>query len=66
MEVHPQTKKLQVYVKVNPDEVKLKQGFTQDMRNLGHLGTGDLRIIIGSPAALAKAYELINKSYEAS
>ncbi len=36
VEVHPQSKKLQVYVKVNPDEVHLKKGFTQDVRGLGH------------------------------
>ncbi|MDP5184524.1 DUF5655 domain-containing protein [Blastococcus sp. BMG 814] len=66
VEVHPQTKKLLVYVKVNPDEVALEEGFTRDVRELGHFGTGDLEITIGDAEALANAYELIAKSYEAS
>ncbi|CCG03067.1 transporter [Blastococcus saxobsidens] len=66
VEVHPKTKKLLVDVKVNPDEVKVDKEFTRNVRDLGHFGTGDLEITIGGPEALAKAYEPIAKSYEAS
>lgn len=66
VEVHPQTKKLLVYVKVNPDETTLEKDFTRDVRKLGHFGTGDLEITIGSLEALSRAQSLIELSYEAS
>ncbi|WP_198588131.1 DUF5655 domain-containing protein [Geodermatophilus chilensis] len=66
VEVHPRTKKLLVYVKVNPDEVSLDDDFTRDVRKLGHFGTGDLEITIGSLEALSRAQSLIDLSYEAS
>jgi predicted transport protein len=66
VEVHPQTKKLLVYVKVNPDEVVLEEKFTRSVRAIGHFGTGDLEITIGTPEDLTKAQPLIDMSYEAS
>ena len=66
VEVHPQTGKLLVYAKVDPDSIELEKGFTRDMRNIGHFGTGDLEIIISSPADLEKAKPLLMQSYEAS
>jgi len=53
-----------VYVKVNPDTIKIEDGFTRDVRKIGHLATGDLEITIRSDADLIKAKELIVKSYE--
>src|SRR5215211_6063283 len=35
-----------VYVKVDPDSVPIETGFTRDVRNIGHYGTGDLEITI--------------------
>jgi len=66
VEVHPQTGKLLVYAKVDPDTIELENGFTRDMRNIGHFGTGDLEIIITSPTDLEKAKPLLTQSYEAS
>jgi predicted transport protein len=64
--VHTQTKNILVWVKVNPDTVELEPGFTRDVRNIGHHGTGDLEIIIGSDDDLEKAKPLLIRSYESS
>lgn len=66
VEVHPQTKTLLVYLKIDPDTVELEEGFSRDVRNIGHFGTGDLELRIKTPEQLAKALPLIQKSYEAS
>jgi predicted transport protein len=66
VEVHPQSKNILVYVKVNPDEVELEHGFTRDVRSIGHYGTGDLEITIRADEDLEKAESLLQKSYQAS
>jgi len=66
VEVHPQSQKLYVYVKLNPDEVNLEEDFARDVRNVGHYGTGDLEITIRNKEDLAKAEPLILRSYEGS
>lgn len=66
VEVHPQSRKLLVFVKVNPDEVVLEPGFTRDVRSIGHFGTGDLEITLSTPGDLAKAEQLLVASYDAS
>jgi predicted transport protein len=66
VEIHPVSKQVLVYVKVNPESIKLETGFTRDVRAIGHFGTGELEITIRSDDDLARAKELIVKSYEAS
>lgn len=66
VEVHPQTRTLLVYLKVDPDSLELEDGFSRDVRSIGHFGTGDLELRIKTPDQLAKALPLIQKSYEAS
>ncbi|MCB8978702.1 MAG: DUF91 domain-containing protein [Ardenticatenaceae bacterium] len=66
VEVHPQSQNLLVFVKVNPDEITLEEGFTRDVRSIGHFGTGDLEIRVRSRADLEKAKPLIAESYEKS
>lgn len=66
VEVHPQTNTLLVYVKVSPDGVQLEEGFTRDVREIGHFGTGDLEIRIKTPDDLEKAKPLLVRSYESS
>jgi predicted transport protein len=65
-EVHPQSKKLLVYVKVDPDSIELEPGFTRDVRNIGHFGTGDLEITITTSDELVRAQQLLVASYESS
>lgn len=64
VEVHAQ--KVLVYVKVDPTEEALEPGFTRDVRNIGHYGTGSLEITLKDPADVEKAAPLLSKSYESS
>lgn len=66
VEVHPQAKKLVVFVKIDPDSIELEPGFTRDVRKIGHFGTGDLEITITTLDDLERAKALIVTSYEAS
>jgi len=68
VEIHPQTRNLLVFVKVNPDSVDLEKekGFLRDMRKIGHFGTGDLEITVKSADDFERAKPYIIKSYEAS
>ncbi len=66
VEVHPQAKKLVVFVKIDPDSIELEPGFTRDVRKIGHFGTGDLEITVTTPDDLERAKPLIVTSYEAS
>lgn len=66
VEVHPQAAKLLVFVKVDPDKIELKQGFTRDVREIGHFGTGDVEITLTSTADLEQAKQMLLQSYEAS
>lgn len=64
VEVHPQDKNIIVFVRADFDNIHLEEGFTRDVRNIGHFGTGDLEITIRSDADLERAKPLIVKSYE--
>ena len=64
VEIHIRARKLLVYVKVDPDTVDLEEGVTRDVRNIGHFGTGDLEITIGSTAEFEKVKPLLERSYE--
>jgi predicted transport protein len=68
VEVHPQSHKLLVFVKVNPDSVDLQKnkGFLRDVRKIGHFGTGDLEITITSKEDFENAKSFLVKSYEVS
>jgi predicted transport protein len=64
--VEIRSKNFRVFVKVPPEDVELMPGFTRDVRNIGHWGTGDLEITISSSEQLEKAKPLLLKSYEIS
>ncbi|GAB3150669.1 hypothetical protein GCM10027058_15330 [Microbacterium neimengense] len=66
VEVHPQSRNLLVYLKVNPDDVELEEGFSRDVRHIGHFGTGDLELRISTQQHLSRAQELLHSSYENS
>ncbi|QDT20099.1 DUF5655 domain-containing protein [Gimesia chilikensis] len=57
---------LLVFVKVNPDTVDLEEGFTRDVRDIAHFGTGNLEITLHSQEDLVRALPLIEESYQAS
>lgn len=66
VEVHPQFEKILLYLKVNPDSIELEPGFSRDVRNIGHFGTGDLEVTISNDEDIEKAKRLINISYDVS
>jgi predicted transport protein len=66
VEIHPQAGKLLVFVKVDPAELNLEEGFTRDVRRIGHFGTGDLEITLRSLENFERAKELLIRSYEAN
>jgi len=64
VEVKPQIRQLKIYVKVDPDSISLESGFTRDVRNVGHFGTGNLEIIVANRADFDKAKPLFERSYD--
>jgi predicted transport protein len=66
VEVHPQSKKVLVYLKVDPDSLALESGFTRDVRDIGHFGTGDLELALSKMEDLERAKPLLVASYEAN
>ena len=58
-----QNKNLQVWVKLDPSSVPLEEGFTRDVSQIGHAGTGDLEIRIRNAADLTRAQPLLLRSY---
>lgn len=51
-------------VKLDPATVELQQGFTRDVTNIGHWGTGDLEVVLRTGADLEKAKTLIERAYQ--
>lgn len=46
--------------------VELEEGFSRDMRGIGHLGTGDLEVRLASAADMEKAGPLMRRAFEAA
>ncbi|MGI5450437.1 DUF5655 domain-containing protein [Streptomyces sp. CA-243310] len=62
----PKHEAILVYLRLDPDTVELEEGFTRDMRGIGHLGTGDLEVRLAAAADLEKAAPLIRRAFEAA
>lgn len=61
-----QKRALVIYLKIDPDGVKLEENFSRDVREIGHWGTGDLELTVRTTADLLKAQPLISRSYDGS
>ncbi|KGN37554.1 DUF5655 domain-containing protein [Knoellia subterranea] len=66
VEVLNQRRELALYLKVNPDTVDLIDGFSRDVSQIGHFGTGDLEVRVKDSDSLAQALPLVQRSYEES
>ncbi|SEW26049.1 Predicted transport protein [Cognatiyoonia koreensis] len=70
VEVKPQINVVRLYLKVDPEVIAmidgLEEGFTRDVRNVGHFGTGDLEVTVKDHDDFERAKELILQSYNAS
>lgn len=55
-----------IWLKLDPTSIELESGFTKDVRNVGHWGTGDLEVEIRNDEQANKAKVLIQKAFEES
>lgn len=51
-------------LKLDPTSVELEKGFTRNVTNIGHWGTGDLEVVLRKPADFEKAKSLIERAYQ--
>lgn len=56
-------KQIILRLKLDPDTVDIEDGFTRDMREIGHYGTGDLEVSIKTEEDFRKAMPLIERAY---
>ncbi len=66
VEVHPKARMVTIYLKLDPETVRLEPGFTRDVRRIGHFGTGELEVSIKSLSDLSRAQPLMLNAYERS
>jgi predicted transport protein len=66
IEIKPSARKLLVYLKVDPASIDLRPGFTRDVSNIGHFGTGDLEVTLAQIEDLERSKALLQQSYEIS
>ncbi|WP_374516202.1 DUF5655 domain-containing protein [Brevundimonas sp.] len=66
LEIYPQAKTVTAFLKLDPDSVPIEPGFTRDVRKIGHFGTGDLEVVMRSPADFTKAQPLFQRAYDES
>ena len=64
VEVHPNKGTVSVYLKVDPGSVALENGFSRDVRKVGHFGTGDLELTLHSHEDLERAKPYLQESYD--
>lgn len=62
--VEVRMKSIMLYLRINPDEIALESGFSRDVRNIGHWGTGELEITVKNVEDFEKAKDYIEKAYE--
>lgn len=55
---------LRLWLKLKPETVRLEDGFSYDVSNKGHWGTGDLELRIKDRETFEKAKPLIERSYQ--
>jgi len=57
------TNRMLVTLKLDPASISLEEGFSRDMSQIGHWGTGDLELTIRTLADLDRAKPLLERSY---
>ena len=55
---------VQVWTRLDPSSVLLEEGFTRDVSQIGHVGTGNLEIRVQTQADLERAQPLLLRSYQ--
>lgn len=62
--VSKQDPHLFLILRLDPQSVELEKGFTRDVSDIGHWGTGDLEVVLRKPADFEKARPLIERAYQ--
>lgn len=62
--IFPQARSILAFVRLDPSDIQLEEGFSRDVRKIGHQGTGDLEISLHSMAEFEKAQPLFRRAYE--
>ena len=62
--VEVRAKSIMVYLRLNPSDVKLVEGFCRDVTNIGHWGTGDVELTIKNEEDFINSKEHIFKAYQ--
>lgn len=55
---------LRLWLKINPQHVQFEEGFSRDVTNIGHWGTGDVELLVRNEHDLDKAKLLVEKAYQ--
>lgn len=58
-----QSNRLLIYLKLDPATVALEEGFSRDVSQTGHWGTGDVELCLRTAADLERAKPLIERAY---
>lgn len=61
--IEVQKKQILLHLSLDPDSVVLEEGFTRDMRLVGHFGTGDLDVSVKTLDDVERAKPLIERAY---
>ncbi|MBX5254870.1 DUF91 domain-containing protein [Rhizobium sp. NLR4b] len=64
LQIYPQDRSVVAYLKLDPSTVDLDDGFSRDVRGIGHHGTGDLKLLLKSMADFERAQPLLRRAYE--
>jgi predicted transport protein len=61
--VEVRKQKLLLYLRLNPDNVDLTEGFSRDVRGIEHWGTGDVEIVLKDQVDPDRAKQMIRMAY---
>ena len=53
-----------VFLRLNPADVRLEEGFSRDVSHIGHHASGDVELRLETIADVERAMPLILRSYE--
>jgi predicted transport protein len=62
--IEVRTQKVLLYLKLDPKEIPNPPAIGRDLSSIGHFGTGDFEVVVGSQADLEIAKEFINLAYQ--
>lgn len=64
VEVHPTSRNLLIYLKLDPQSVEMQEGFMRDVSSIGHFGTGDVELRVRDRNSWELVEVLSRRAYE--